>query len=131
MLPVLPRNQPERRRSKQARAIEIGRQTECADATHTVGLSARGCGRGPSWTYYNFPKHSSRILPLSLEKIIPISRNVPIFVSLGVVVEAASLVCFRIVRGDDFVTPATDVLFCVSDHDSPLFVLRADCHRIL
>ena len=65
----------------------------------------------------------SRILPFSLAKSIPIARNVPIFVSLRVVVKATLLVCLGIVRGDDFVTPATDVLFCVSDHKSPLYCL--------
>jgi hypothetical protein len=62
------------------------------------------------------------MLPFSLEKRIPIAGDVSVLVGLGMVVEGTLLVCFRIVRGDDFITSATDVLFSVSDHKILLYL---------
>jgi len=71
------------------------------------------------WTYRRFPKHSPRTFPFRLEKSIPIACDVSIFVGLRMVEKVTSSVCFGIMRGDDLITSAADVLFCVSDHDSP------------
>ena len=61
----------------------------------------------------------------SLEKDIPIARGMPVLMGLGMVVIGALLVGFGIVRGNDLITSATDVLFCVSDHNNlRVIVLR-------
>jgi hypothetical protein len=93
------------------------------------GHEARKIERRPVqdslWTCRQFSKHSSRIVPFSLEESIPIAGDVPIFVSFRMVEKVSMLVCFWIVRGNDLITPAADVLFFVSDHEIPLlFVLR-------
>jgi hypothetical protein len=56
------------------------------------------------------------MLPFSLQKSIPIAGDMHTLVGLGMVVKGTVLVGFRIVRGDDFITSAADVLFPVSDH---------------
>jgi hypothetical protein len=57
------------------------------------------------------------MLRFRFEKRIPIAGDVPILVGLGMVVKGTVLVGFGIVRGDDFITSAADVLFCVFDHE--------------
>jgi hypothetical protein len=64
------------------------------------------------------------MLLFRLEKNISVAGGVPTLVGLGMVVKGTSLVGFGIVRGDDFVTSATYVFYCVSDHELLLYLSR-------
>ena len=58
-----------------------------------------------------------RVFPFGLEKSIPVARDVSIFVGLRMIEKDAVLVCFGVMRGDDLITTAADVLFRVPDHE--------------
>ena len=62
------------------------------------------------------------MLPFGLEKSVPIVGDMPILVGLRMVIKGTSLVGFRIVRGDDFITSAANVLFRVCDHEILLYL---------
>jgi hypothetical protein len=58
------------------------------------------------------------VLPLSLEKSVPIAGDVHFLMAFGVVVKGSKLIGLWLVGGDDRVTSIADVLLSVSDHKS-------------
>jgi hypothetical protein len=63
-------------------------------------------------------KYVTRVLPLSLEKRVPIAGDVHFLMAFGVVVEGSKLIGVWLVGGDDRVTTIADVLLSISDHKS-------------